>query len=145
MKSTDDRNEATPPESDAVRKVARKAVLSWVTVVAACAACLGVFWWQAEQREDDRAESSVAACQNRNSAQEAARADNLAILNGLREPFPGDETKALIDALVAGQSRPELVDSDCDGDGWLTIDDYAIPKPPNLPIQIPPVREEPPS
>lgn len=142
MKSPDSRNEPTPPESDAVRKVARKAVLSWATVVVACAVCLAVFWWQAEQREDDREAASVAACQNRNSAQQAARADNLAILDGLREPFPDPGTAALLDALAAGQSRPELVDTDCDGDGWLTVDDYAIPKPDGLPIQLPPIRED---
>lgn len=78
--------------------------------------------------------ANLRACQNRNSAQETARRDNLAILNGLREPFPG--ARDLIETLVAGQSTPVKVDTDCDGDGELTVNDYDSPTPTDLPLPL---------
>lgn len=117
-----------------VRDLVKASLPLWISVVAGCFVGLLTLSAQSQQREDDLDNTRLSSCQLRNSAQEAGRLDNLAILNGLRDPFP--DADLLIDALVASQSRPSDVDSDCNGDDVLTSLDYGDLAPADLPAPV---------
>jgi hypothetical protein len=99
----------------------------------------------ASQQDVDREASRLASCQSRNSAQEAGRqALTLALTNFIESiavelPDSIDVIERVRESTLAGQPTFEGIDTDCNGDGFYTIADYAsiTPEFPDDAVPVP--------
>lgn len=116
-----------------VRDLLKATIPLWLCLAIGTVSGIGALSWQAADREASRNASRMYSCQLRNSAQEAARLDNLGIINVI-EANVADAV--IIAALVNSQTTPARIDADCNADGFLTTADY-LPDvfPPDLPIK----------
>lgn len=112
-----------------------------IEVVAVSAVLVATQWWNDDQRDNAiRREQNTRvdeACHIRNTGNELGRRNLDAVLVGASA---GSERSS---TYIDEQIRPLLngpaeMDRDCNGDGWLTVDEYEDPTtaPEGLPILV---------
>lgn len=117
-----------------VRDLLKATIPLWLCLAVGMIVAIAALVAQANAREADQLRSRIDSCQLRNSAQEAARRDNVNIIATLELNFPG--VPEIIAALRESQSTAAGIDTDCDDDGWLTQADYTEDVyPPYLPVK----------
>lgn len=129
-----------------VRDLLKATIPLWLCLAVGTVVAVLVLIIQADDREASRLAQRTDSCQTRNSAQQAGRSDNVAAILGLGVQFGADTSDPRVVAVLATQSTPAVVDTDCDADGWLTTNDYVPCTVPdcNVPIDLP-IKKEPPS
>lgn len=104
----------------------------WLCLACGTIIAIGVLMYQASEAETSRLRQRTDSCQIRNSAQEAARQDNVGIIDTVEIYVTNP---LIIDALRESQSLPAIIDTDCNDDGFLTTADYVSDiYPLNLPL-----------
>lgn len=130
-----------------VRSLLKATLPLWGSLVLAVVLGIGALAWQANQREQETAARRTDSCQIRNTAQQAGRYGNDGIIGVVEDNLPDPEINQ---ELRESQAPAALIDTDCDGDGLLTLADYVpgadrLPEGLLYPVGLPLLKEEPPS
>lgn len=129
------------PIGETARQARRRRTGSWIVPVLIPIGVVISLWFtlvtvhRADKRDAQRAAAAalavadgqrVSSCRSRNSAQESARRDRDALLNGLGEGPGVDQFKARV---LPTLSTYVNVDTDCDKDGFFDRNDYETVAP----------------